>query len=295
MDLFTSREIAIFLWALGGILFFLFKKDVRRSFFGVIKAFFHWRLLLYVALSGLYFTTVLFGLNLVFPLNPSLLKDAALWFLFAGLVATGRSIGSKKVDLLQDHFFDNFKFTVVFEFVVASYVFPLSAELVLVPVVTFIAMMEAYSKTKEEYAQVRKVLTFLLFGIGLGMLGFSVYSAILDYNNLIGLSSVKGFLLPFLLMVFYFPLTYIWVLKATYDRLFVPIRVIFKNVKKPKVGKYLRRRIFFHCWFSTKKLQKILDNKFGFWHSIETIEGAKDFMKCVKTNGYFGERYDIER
>lgn len=292
MDILSNRELAFFIWGCLVAIYCLVSADIRSSFLKIIAMLFQWRIILYIGVSVAYFAAILLGVNTYFPLDASLLKDACLWFVFSGLISTGRSIRSKGNDLLQDHFFDSFKFTVLFEFILASYVFPLWVELVLIPCATFIAVAEAYAKTKEKYEKARKIFSFLLQVIGIGILGMSVYSATLDYRNLVGLASIKGFLLPFLLLVFYFPLTYLWVLKSRYEQLFVPIKVIFRNIKKTKVGAYLRRRLFFHCWFSTKKLQGIIEHKFGFWQSIESKDDAKKFMTCVRTGGYFGERYE---
>lgn len=294
MDILTNREQATAIWAFLLLLYCLFHSSVRSSIWELIKSSLQWRILLYCGISLSYFGLVFFITGLIFPMDPSMTKDAVLWFTTSGLISTARSFRKAKESVLQDHFFDNLKFTVFFEFVIATYVFPLPVELFLIPLVALIVGMQTIANGNPEHKALGMVLSFLRTSIGILIIAFSIYSAAIDYTGLLGPSSIRSFLLPLLLMIFYFPLTYLWILKVRYDQAYVNMRVIFRNTKNRKVGRYLRRKIFFYCLFSVKKLQEIDSNKFGFWQSIETKAEVDEFMTCVRAKGYYGDRYDLQ-
>jgi hypothetical protein len=283
MEIFTNRELASVTWIIVFFIYSFTKSNVRLSIVGLIKSFFQKKLIQYFVISLAYFVVLLIFLHQVLILDISQVKDSIIWFVVSGLVVTGDMINTKNTkEIIKSHFLENIKMTIIVEFIISTFVFPLIIELVLIPVIFIVAILELFSKKEDKYKAVNKLLVIIQMVLGIIVLGFSIISAVSDYQNLVGINSIKSFILPLILMTLYFPFTYAWLLYARYEVLFTKISVIYSNVKKPEIGKILKRETFKLCLFSYDRINDIDAMKYYFWHLIDDKEKIKDFIKANK-------------
>lgn len=283
MGIFSNREIATAIWLIILILFGLPKKNIRSSLKGLIRSIFAWKLTLYYLLSIVYFTLLLFLINRIIKLDPGLIKDSIIWFIASGLIVTANAFTLReKTSLVTFLILDNLKLTVFVEFVIATYVFSLPVELIIIPLITFISLLSAFIEVKKEYEPAARVFDIMQSATGFIVIGFSVFSAVLDYNNLIGLSSIKSFILPFVLMLLYFPFSYLYVLYVKYDEIFTRVNVLYGNISKRKLGGKIKRKIFFFCGLNYNRVNDIRSNTYYFWHYIENEKQIDELIYHTK-------------
>ena len=283
MELFSNREIATGTWILLGFIASLFSKNIRKSYSNLIKSFLNKYLILYTLFSIIYFTLIIYFLDLyLLKFQPSQLKDAIIWFVFSGLIATGSLITKKNSTILKDIILENIKLTIFVEYLITTYVFDLLIEISIFPILLFLIVLVEYSRNKPEYGKVHRLLNFIQIASSFYILLITIISAIIDIQNLFSLTTLVNILLPLLLMVLYIPLMYILSVYVKYENFFVRTKVIFGNIQKEEIGRYLRRKILQHCKLSYGKIKSIDENKFGYWQSIQTVEEADNFLSCVK-------------
>lgn len=155
--------------------------------------------------------------------------------------------------ILRSVFVDNVKLVVFLEFLVGTYVMPLPAELVFVPFVTFVVMLDTVAKLDVKNAAVAKITTFVLTVIGVTILGFSASRAIGDFRNLGSMNTVRTIAFPPLMSIAFVPFIYALVVIATYESVF--IRLAIGREKSPEVVRYAKRRIISHCGLSLRRLR----------------------------------------
>jgi len=211
-NIFSTREIAIFIWFLILLIFAIRTKEVRNSIVRVIKAFFNRKLFLAFCTLLIYILLVVFILSVIGFWDISLLKDTVFWTLFSGIVLFMNINKIENVNYFSSLIKDNIKVIVIWEFLFNFYTLSLIGELVLIPVVSLFSIMEVFAEhsSKQEENQ-KKVVTFcknVLGLIGLGLIVYVVYKTITKYELLFSVSNIKSFLLPILLAILTLPYFY---------------------------------------------------------------------------------------
>ena len=278
MNLFNNREIAIAIWLLVIFILMLFNWDIRKSLLEVIKAFFKIKILYSIFLMIAYTTGIVFVLYQINFWNISLLKDTVVWFCFTGILMSFNLVTSDTgQNLFRKIIVCNIKLVIIIEFLVNTYTFSLVGELILIPVVTFIVILEVVAKTDEEYSSVAKLMNGLQIIIGVIILIFAISNVVSDYKNFVSLDTLRNFLLAPLLTISFLPFIYFMVLFATYELLFTRLNLGYEKSKKLK--RYAKREIIKQCLLSLKKVNKASSmNTYNLMH----IKNEKDVDKMIK-------------
>ena len=125
------------------------------------------------------------------------LKDIILWVIFAGVPlcynATSRSI---EQNYFSKMVIENLKFSVLVEYFLSSFTFSIFAELVLQLVLFFLIMMQAISKTKEEYKSVSKLLDWIIAILGIWIMSLTLKQAVNTYTEHGTVDYVVTFMIP---------------------------------------------------------------------------------------------------
>ena len=209
-NIFSTREIAIFIWFLILLIFAIRTKEVRNSIVRVIKAFFNRKLFSgFLYAVNIYTACCLYFISHRILGYISLLKDTVFWTLFSGIVLFMNINKIENVNYFSSLIKDNIKVIVIWEFLFNFYTLSLIGELVLIPVVSLFSIMEVFAEhsSKQEENQ-KKVVTFcknVLGLIGLGLIVYVVYKTITKYELLFSVSNIKSFLLPILLAILTLP------------------------------------------------------------------------------------------
>lgn len=223
---FSDRELAVGIWLLVFVGLALSVPSVRRSLPGLIMSVLQPKIFAPLVLLAAYVVIVVWSLREVGYWDTSLLKDTVLWFLLAGMVAPFSLVGKgDETDIFGVVVLGNLKVLVLLEFLVAFYTFGLLVELVLVPVITIIAMMDVVAERNPEHAQVSKFLKGLQALFGLAVLWHAGSRAMADYQTFATLQTLRQVVLPVVLSVALVPAGWALVLWAAYDEVFVRLRV----------------------------------------------------------------------
>lgn len=279
-NIFSTREIATAIWIAALIILCLIFPKIRRALFGVIKvactpklAVPFFCMILYAALFVLLLT--------VFPFWKWLyIKDICIWVLFAGVPACYKAI-EKKIDehYFRDMFLDNLKFAVLIEFIISAFTFKLIAELLILPAIAFLALLDAITGTKPEYTLVKKLTSFLMIFAGLTIIVFSLKEAISSYQTLGAIDLLVSFCVPIAFSVLYIPVAYGFAIYAKIEMLF--IRMSFKEPKDKRIKRNHRLAVFKACKLSYKKIiqfeQEYVKNMYVSMKQIEFDDLIKKF------------------
>lgn len=204
-------------------------------------------MLLYVSLMVFLFWTAGFW-------DTSAIKDTIIWTFG---VASVLLVNSSKAIADQNFFKKTIRgaigFAVVLEFIVNLYTFPLFVEAILVPLFTCLLMLELFAANKPEYAQVHRVLTYVLGMVGLLILALSVYRAVSDPQEFATWSHLRDLLLPPIFTLAFVPFIYLLALYMAYELVFVRIGIFHQD---DKIVRFIKCRTVALCQFNLGKISK---------------------------------------
>ena len=254
--MFNNREIATAIWLAIFAIWILTKPNVRTSIAGVFRAFLNWKILLCVAAMGVYTGVIVLALYAIDFWQLAMTKDTLVWFCFTAFAMVMRFMTSREDEnILKYVLLDNIKLIIFIEFLIGAYVMSLPVELVFVFVVTLLVLLDTVARLNDEHAAVARLTGFLLPTIGFAILVFAVSRAIGDYQNLGTMDTVRSIAFPPLMSIAFVPFIYFLVVIVTYESIF--LRLAFGRDKHPDVVRYAKRRIFFHCGVSLRRLRNL--------------------------------------
>lgn len=257
MGLFNTREVAVAIWLLFFIGWALGKSDIRKSLVAVLRSFFQVKVALPVFLMAFYTVATVAILATVGFWGVSLLKDTIVWFFFSAVAMMARFVTWREPqNIFREVVADSIRVVIFLEFLINTYTFPLIVELVLVPVLTFIAMLGTFTETSEKHRDVSKLIRGVQATIGFIILGLAVSGAIGDLQNLKSLDAFRSIALAPVLSVLLSPFLYAVVLMSYYEQVF--LRLDLGREKGAKLNRYARRRIVWYAGLSLRRLQQLL-------------------------------------
>lgn len=221
-DIFTTREIALGFWTFALLAFALATPSVRRQLPGLIRTALHWKLVLVGVFIASYTGAMLLTLRELDLWNSRLLKDAALWFAFGGMPLGFRALNLKGTGPdYRRMVTESIRLIVFLEFLLNTYTVALPIELLLVPSLTLLGMLDAVADLKPEFARAGRSLKTIQALVGFVILGVALYMAVGDPSTLTGGDSVRAFLLPPILTALFIPGTFLLNLLSAYEMLFL--------------------------------------------------------------------------
>jgi hypothetical protein len=243
LDAFSTREISIAVWAAAFFVWATAKPDIRRSFGNVIRAAAHWKIIALVLFVVAYAAAEVALLYVIGFWRLDLLKNTIIWLLFSGLaLAISGITGSGVVDWRR-FIRDQVKAVLLVEYVVNTYTFALWIELLLVPLLTGVVLLDAVAKIDKKTALVGKLTTALLAFLGIGVLIFACHKALSVREGVNVVAAVRQIALAPILSVLLFPLVYVFALLSAYEQLFLRLK-LGATKKSPTVIRYARWSLF---------------------------------------------------
>ncbi len=273
-DIFNNRELAIIVWLTLIIILLGLKNGVLKSYLELLKAFFQDKIISSILISVIFVEVIILLLALLDYWKTDFLKETVLWFFGSAFILL---INSRKALENKNHFkkiFQNsFKLIILLEFITNFYTFDLLWELIIIPVISFIVILDVFAGYKKEYKAVKKLTQIILSIIGITLFSFAVRQIAISQGEFIKVDKVKIFLLPVILTILYLPFIYLFVLYMKYENLY--LRIGFRFDTNDPVFKRIRRRIFLECNLSIKKLEKL--------EKMETINYILEYADLNKT------------
>lgn len=230
LNVLSNREKALLVWILIALIAMMFRKEIRRSIFGVFKALFVKQILAVLGLFSMYVFALVSMLKGFGFWDTSLLKDTILW-------AFGAFVIIFKVDKAEDrsHFTDlikdSIKWVIIFEFLAAFYTFSFRTELILIPILVFTGMLQAVASFDPKHKKVEELLKKFVSFIGIIIIGYVIFKTYNQYKDLLTIGQLKTFLLPIILTVLFLPFAYGLAIYMVYESIFIRLPFIIKDKK----------------------------------------------------------------
>lgn len=240
-----NREISLLIWLTLFLAWAISQKKIRRALLSVVKAAFKPWLFSGFALMLIYITSCVLFLWLVGVWDVSNLKATILWSLTAAALMVGKVVSDKEQPeaFFRSAVLGGLKISVVLEFVVQLYVFPLLVELIFVPVTALVGAMLAICDTDEKFAPVKQVLNKLLALVGFLIIGYAIYRLRSEFSEFWRLSTVLSFFHPIVLTVLFVPFLWLVAVAVAYEEVFCRLRFF---VEDPKMRAFVRRQMYWN-------------------------------------------------
>jgi hypothetical protein len=252
-ETFNNREISVFAWLLIFFAWAIMQRNIRSALYNLIKIFLLRRILVSILLMLVYILSAIVILYKIDFWNNTLIKDTVLWIIGgAFIMLMNANKANKDKTHLKKLFIDNIKFVVIFQFIINLYTFGLVIELLLIPFLTFITMLSAYAKHKEEHKQVKVVFDVIATVVTLYAFSYSLYQISVNFQEFASDKNLRTFMLPIILGIFYLPFIYFTALYMAYEELFT--RVDFRMRDNKDLVNFTKKRIAYTCLFSLTKI-----------------------------------------
>ncbi|MCD6352889.1 MAG: hypothetical protein J7M06_01590 [Proteobacteria bacterium] len=178
---------------------------------------------------------------------------------------------------------DSIKIVIFLEFLVNTYTFPLVVELILVPLLTFIAMIDVVASMNKEHAIVARITTAIQIFTGSVIIVVAINQAVSDFQNLKSLDALRSIALAPLMSVLMFPFIYIVLVVSKYELVFM--RLDFGCEKTRGLKRYARCQIMMHAGLSLKRLQYLLRNHIVDLMHVQTESDVEGFLDQARRAG----------
>lgn len=271
----STRELAWATWILIALTACMFNESFRISIVGAIRAFFAWKI--YVTLIAFYVHTALY-IFLLYKFefwDITLLKDTIFWTIGFGFISLMNVNKINDSAYFKKNLLDTIKWTIAIEFIMNFFTFSLTKELIIVPILVFSSIMQAWVSFKPEHKQVEKLFKFILTTLGIAIFIFSLFKTFEQHSKLFALENLKCFLLPVFLSITFLPFMYLYNLLVKYEDLWVRLNFMIRNKKDRQ---RVKRQILWVANFNIDKLVSISKN------IAKPVNNYNDFSKgMVKT------------
>lgn len=157
VTILSTREWAITIWGTGFFIWMLTQSEIRKSLWNVIKILLGKNLRRFFLIIALYVA----GITMIFyqlPFwNNIYLKDIILWLIFSGISYCVNSIIKGDTEHLKSTVKDNFRVIVIFEYFIGTFTFKFWIEMLIIPVITILTLMNVVAESEEKYRGVHKL------------------------------------------------------------------------------------------------------------------------------------------
>ena len=287
-EIFNNREVATGIWLIVVIFFGVKHREIRKSCRQTLKSFCHWKIIVTFVIMALYIVLCVLLLGQLTLWNTSMLKDTVYWFLFSSFIlCTNLMAGNDYANFFKKTVLSCFKVVVLMQFLINLYTFPLWGELIFIPVITLLAMMNVVAESKPEYEPAKKLFDGILSIIGLGLVIYLIHMTWLHYSELSVSELLLSVLLPILLTFLFFPFLYFAKLIANYEVFFARLQIHISN--NDDLLNYTCFKTLQHCHVNLIRLDRF--EKFFLSNLWDTFD--RDGVKRIITN--FKSRQNNER
>lgn len=279
IKIFNNREWSIIVWSSAFFFWAVSRKEVRASLYDVFRAFFQFKIVIPIILLTTYVTGILLLLFKLGFWGNFLLKDTIIWYFGVAFIMLINSVKASEEDgYFKKVIIETFKFVVIIQFVLNTYVFSFPVELVIIPISTTLVMMSVISESKEEYQPAHKVIQFFLILIGSSFLLFSFSKMFGDTNNFLSIVNLKKILLTPILTLTLLPFIYFMAIYILYETIFVVLSI--KTYWKDNL-RHIKFKLITTCKFSRRRLSRFRKTMHKF--DLATKEGVALAMQEIKS------------
>lgn len=272
----SNRELAIIIW---GILLFTLTMtllpSVRKSFWVVIKTLFSRKILPTLIMNTLLFATLIIGTKYFQIWDNTLWKDAILWFLASFVMLFNSHEALRDKNHYKKAFLKFLKWESILIFFIALHSFSLIAELIFIPIFTFIILLQTVASLKKEFKKAENFLNIIVLSIVLVIIGFSIKESIIQPEKTFSISNLYSLIFPIALTIVYIPFLYIFSLYMIYETLFCRLKIFIKD-EFTFIDKI---RVVFTCGSKINNVKKFQEMAFQEYY----VRSEQDLLKTINS------------
>lgn len=232
-SILSTREWATIIWLLILLAYILKNKKIKNAFLDVIKILFGKKLINIWLITSLYVFLITFLFSKTSIWDNYYIKDIIIWFISSGIIFCLNS-ASKEADeqYIWKVLKDNLKFTIVIEYIYSTFTFSIWVELLIIPIITILAMVDAYAESKEEYKIVHKFMQGVFAIISIWFFYETFKIGLREYKELNILNTFVSFMIPLVYLILIIPLEYMIELYSKYEIFFLEYFIQTARIKK---------------------------------------------------------------
>lgn len=232
IEFFTTREWASITLIILFVLLSAKAKSVRESIIGVVKAFFHWKILLPIICAQIYLSIFAYALYKYGLWNTTILRET-IFFLFYTSIALILKYNNndERISSIKGIVEDTVKATLIIEFYLNIHTFSYGVELIIQFLLALLFFMGAYNKRDtKDLAKTYSCTQILFYGLSISLLVYSIYMSIGEWKENFTSQTVISLLFPIAATIAYWPFLYIFSVIKAYEEWFV--RIYFTSNKE---------------------------------------------------------------
>lgn len=252
----NNRDWAAAIWLSVFVISLLLSKSIRGGLFAVLKEL-KARVILLPLLSMLfYYIGIIYMLYVVGFWQVTMLKDTIVWICSIGVLAFFSSTRSLKEEKpILTFIKDNIKVVIFLEFFLNAFVFPIGIELVIVPIVTLLVLMQIVAKDVAKNQRVFKFVSSTISIFGYVTIIFCTYQLYKNWQTFFVMDNIIAFSFPVILSVLFIPYLYLLVVYVHYEDVLVRIKVVFYD--NPEKLKQFKKTVIKTARLSLKRLKEL--------------------------------------
>jgi hypothetical protein len=197
-------------WTLIALVWAAIKVDGFLASVGGILRTLGGKLLLPFVLLASYCAGIVLAAEAVGLWHTTAIKETVYWFLATGVLLVGRAIESaSKPNWVRRILRPALRLTLIVEFLVNLYVFPFGVEMVLVPLVVLLVLVEAVAGLDPAHAPAQRFSSGVITMIGFGLLAHVLVRVFSDLSGFMTRENAEDFLLAPALTLASFPILFV--------------------------------------------------------------------------------------
>jgi hypothetical protein len=193
------------------------------------------------------------------------LRETLYWFAGTAFVLAGSATQASDPLKFWSLFGRVLKVTILIEFLVNLYVFPLPVELIFIPLGVLLAGTQAVSEGNVTLASAHKVVSFLLTALGLATVVYALSSAVRDFHGLVTWVHFEQFVMPLALTAAFAPFLYYVALWSTYEQVFIRMDIYGRDDQDMRRAKWAMFRV---CRLNLRKVGRLSTRFFPLIRSV---------------------------
>lgn len=235
------------------MIFFIGKKNIRRSLIDLVKKIFKIRLLViwFIYFSYIFIITYFISFTPIWDNN--YIIDIIIWSIFSVLINYINSfINVYDKNYISRLIKNNIGFTIVFEYIMGRFTFSLLEEILLGILISVIFLVKLYNDNYVKDQKLSRLSNKISEYLGIFLIIRICISAINQYKNINIRDELVGFMIPIVYLFFTLPLFYLMRLYSTCENLLLSMPFNFKVSREVKLRRYYK--VIKTCLFSIDKL-----------------------------------------
>lgn len=280
----TTREIASLIWLAIFIFFLIFKKIISfKEIKDIFVSIFYKKILIVFMVLIIYTVIILFIVYKIQLWNLKFAKDFIVWFIIAGLpLCFSRAIVKKEYNFFRKTIKDNIKLVAVVLLIINNYTFNIYIELIIIPVVFIITILQVFSELDDRYKQFGEWPAIVLSIVVVVMIIHSIKEIVCNFNCSIFIYLLIDLFMPLLMSILYLPLAYLIGVYSVYDDIYSHINLLKVISEKEKLDR--KKNIFKVFKLSYRKLMAFKNDYFKVVYLDSSKSKFKDVIENIKNN-----------